>query len=88
MQTTLSSLWPIYLSQLKQQVKCFTVPGVKPRQAVHVQPGALRCGQQAQSLAVSYGTAAPTFQSAGLFFIEVVFQTAQRRREQEFVTYL
>lgn len=60
------------------------VPGVKPRQAVHVQAAALRCGQQAQTVAASYRIAALIFQSAGLPSQEWYFkQTAQRRREQE-----
>lgn len=73
MQTTLSSLWSTYLTQLKKQLRCSMVPGAgaskpfKPRQAVHVQPGALRSEQQAETATASYETAALKFGSAGLY---------------------
>lgn len=51
------------------------------RQAVPVQAGALRRGQQAQTAAASSGAAALTFQSAGLPSQQWYFK--QRRREQE-----
>lgn len=67
-----------------RRLKCFVVPGDKSRQAVHVQPGALRRGQQAQTVAVSYATAALTLQSAGPPSQKWYFkQTPQRRWTRE-----